>query len=304
MPDYSQGQLLTERQLHLIDTATRLEQEPEASEPYSYAARLWAQLSLPYKDPGQTPEWTRRNNSITLTITPGLVTRPDGTRERAYPYGVLPRYLMTWMTTEAVRTRSRHLELGASLTAFLARLGLNGSGATGRRVMDQLHRLAVAGMNIEDLRTREDRWGVAGANFNVASRYELWFSRRQTEQPDRMLGSTITLSEDFYRSVMEAPVPLRPEVLRILAGSPMRLDLYTWLVYRLRYLAKPTTVTWGQLAGQFGSDYKLQRQFKAAFTRNLREVQVIYPQARFAIMGAGLRLQPSPAHIPSRESSS
>jgi hypothetical protein len=293
--------LISSRQLQLLNVGSALELSPDGSASLNYSARLWAQLSLPYRDPGNVPEWIRRNNSITLSITPGMATARDGSRRPVYPFGVIPRYLMTWMTTEAVRTQSRHLHLGRSLATFLRGLGMNSSGASSSRVLDQLHRLAVANMNIEDLRERSDRWGLAGANFNVASRYELWFSKDTTKAPDDILGSTITLSEDFYRSVLEAPVPLRPEALRALSGSPMRLDLYAWLVYRLKYLERPTTVSWAQLAGQFGADYKVRRQFKAAFEKNLREVLVLYPQAKTLVLGSGLRLMPSPAHIPDRK---
>ncbi|NWL26682.1 hypothetical protein DM794_06345 [Paenarthrobacter ureafaciens] len=293
--------LISDRELRLLNVGAGLELSPDGSEPLSYSARLWAQLSLPYRDPGPVPEWVRRNNSITLSISPGMTTAKDGSRRPAYPFGVIPRYLMTWMTTEAVRTGSRQLHLGPSLSKFLRSLGMNSSGASSARALDQLHRLAVANMNIEDLRTSGDRWGIAGANFNVASRYELWFSKDPAKAPSDILGSTITLSEDFYRSVLEAPVPLRPEALRALSGSPMRLDLYAWLVYRLKYLERPTTVSWGQLAGQFGADYKVKRQFKAAFEKNLREVLVLYPQAKTLVTETGIRLLPSAEHIPDRK---
>lgn len=295
-----QSSLLTDRQLLLLDTAVDLELGEGVNDPLNYAARLWAQLSLPYRDPGDAPEWVRRNGSITLRISPGMITARDGSRTRAYPYGVIPRYLMTWMTTEAVRTRSRTLHLGDSLSQFLGKLGMNASGASGRRMVDQLRRLTVSTMNIEDLRNENERWSVSGANFNVASKYDLWFSKDDFQGQQPLLGSTITLSEDFYQSVVEAPVPLRPEVLRALAGSPMRLDMYTWLVYRLFSLRRPSTVSWNQLANQFGSDYAVQRQFKAAFEKNLREVRILYPQANLAVMKSGLRLMPSAQHIQSK----
>lgn len=297
LPLAGQQSLLTDRQLLLLDTAVDLETGERTTDSLNYAARLWAQLSLPYRDPGDTPEWVRRNGSITLRIAPGMVTSQDGTRKRAYPFGVIPRYLMTWMTTEAVRTRSRTLDLGDSLSHFLGKLGMNASGASGRRMMEQLRRLTVSTMNIEDLRSEKDRWAVSGANFNVTSRYDLWFSRQDTLGQQPLLGSTITLSEDFYQSVIEAPVPLRPEALRALSGSPMRLDLYTWLIYRLFNLQRPSTVSWSQLANQFGSDYAVQRQFKAAFEKNLREVRILYPQANLTVMNSGLRLMPSAPHI-------
>ena len=93
-----------------------------------YAARLWAQLSLPYKDPGDTSLWIRRNGSLTLRVNPGM-TGPKGAEISGYPYGVLPRYILTWMSTEAVRTQSPVLQLGSNLSDFMDRLGLSPTGA-------------------------------------------------------------------------------------------------------------------------------------------------------------------------------
>lgn len=40
------------------------------------------------------------------------------------PYGTVPRLLLAWMTTEAVKTQSRELELGDSLSGFMRELDL------------------------------------------------------------------------------------------------------------------------------------------------------------------------------------
>ena len=195
------------------------------------------------------------------------------------------------MATEAVRTRSRHLELG-SLNSFLANLGMNSSGASGRRALEQVRRLLVASINIEDLRTHaEGRWTLAGANFHIVASYQLDFG------PDELNHAGITLSEAFFDAIVQGPVPLRPEALSALAGSPMRLDLYAWLVHRLYALRSPSTASWGQLQAQFGADYAQRRQFKAAFLRCLREVQAVYPTAKVFPIDSGLRLMPSAPHI-------
>ena len=40
------------------------------------------------------------------------------------PYGNLPRLLMAWVSTEAVRTQSRELVMGRSLSEFMRTLGV------------------------------------------------------------------------------------------------------------------------------------------------------------------------------------
>lgn len=285
----AQNALIPERQMRMLALASEVEMNRDAGFNGHYASRIMAQLSLPYRDPGDIPEWSRRNNALTLTITPGTINTRHG-RQKAYPYGVIPRYLLTWMTTEAVRTQSRQLQMGSSLSSFLATLGMNSSGASGKRVLDQLNRLAVASLNVEDIREKGNRWNIQGANFHIASRYDLWFSAEQPQNQEQLLDSTITLSEDFYRDAITAPVKLRPEVLRALSGSSMRLDLYTWLTYRLRRLQRPSTITWAQLAEQFGSEYAHRRQFKAKLLQHLRAVQIFFPENAFKVLPGGIRL--------------
>lgn len=283
-----QTPLISARQLRLVQAGADIEASPGQ---LAFSTRIWAQLSLPYRNPGDVPRWTRQNNAIRMTLTPG----PAG-----YPYGVLPRYLLTWMTTEAVRTGARELDAGPSLAGFLKGLGLDGSGATARRVTDQLHRLATASINIEDIRDNGESWSISGANFHVASRYSFTFSKDRSDQQDER---GVVLSEELFNSILASPVPLRAEALRALSGSPMRLDLYTWLAYRMSTLRRPTTVSWGQLGAQFGAEYAKRRQFKAAFLRNLEQVRIIYPQARISVLEAGLRLTPSATHVVRQASS-
>ena len=229
--------LISDRQLRLVEAGEQIELNPGE---ISFSARLWAQLSLPYRDPGDLPRGSRQNGSITVTVTPG----PAG-----YAFGVVARYLLIWMSTEAVRTQDRHLNPGQSLNAFLRALGMNTSGASARRVADQLHRLATCSITVEDTRVTEQTRRVSGANIHVASRYELVFPRAAEAQATT---ASIVLSEDYFADVIAAPVPVYTAALKALSGSPLRMDLYVWLAYRMATLRGPVTITWGQLAGQFG----------------------------------------------------
>src|SRR5271157_3167291 len=84
-----------------------------------YMARALVQATLPHKATHDN-EFTRENGLFSLTI---LAPRKFG-----LPYGSIPRLLLSWMTTEAVYTRSPVLELGPTLSAFMAELGLARQG--------------------------------------------------------------------------------------------------------------------------------------------------------------------------------
>ena len=109
--------------------------------------------------------------------------------------------------------------------------------------------------------------------------------------------SSVTLSERFYNSIVASPVPVDLRALRALRGSPLRLDIYTWLTYRMSYLRRQTIVPWEALAAQFGGDYAHVRQFKANFLKQLAAVRLVYPLADLQPTPAGLVLRASPPHV-------
>ena len=74
-------------------------------------ARLMALCSLPRTNPGNRLQYKRVNG-------PYKAGHDCGGRQQS-PYGNLPRLLMAWVCTEAVRTQSRELVLGRSLSEFM-----------------------------------------------------------------------------------------------------------------------------------------------------------------------------------------
>ena len=73
---------------HLV---TARESEPEIG----FMARLMALCSLPRTNPGRRKEYVRCNGPYTLVMSAGGLNK--------LPYGNLPRLLLAWVTTEAVR---------------------------------------------------------------------------------------------------------------------------------------------------------------------------------------------------------
>ena len=98
-------------------------------------ARLLVQTTLPHSRQ-RTKTFVRTNGSLRVSITAHPLLE--------LPYGRYPRLLMAWVTTEAVRTREPVLQLGPSLSSFMAQLGLlPRGGRTGPigRLRDQMQRL-------------------------------------------------------------------------------------------------------------------------------------------------------------------
>lgn len=165
------------------------------------------------------------------------------------------------MATEAVRLNDRELSLGTSLAAFMREIGFEQTGgARVQRLQDQIQRLAKCSMTVDDVRPNS----LVGENFQFADSWALWWSPK--DGPNEMLWpSTITLSEKYFQSIKSAPIPIDRRALgalRVHGGGGLPIDMYTWLAHRMSYLRSSTLVPWNLLMVQFGSQYKLERNFK------------------------------------------
>jgi hypothetical protein len=255
-----------------------------------FMARALTLASLPHSKAEGT-EFKRRNGNFTLSIM--------APSDVGLPYGTVPRLLLAWLTTEAVRTKSRELVLGDSLSGFMRQLDLvptGGRWGSITRLKDQTTRLFASSFTA--VYADKDHFAMRG--HHIVDQADLWWSPKDPGQGS-LWQSTVTLGETFYREVIERPVPVDIRALRALKRSPMALDIYCWLTYRASYLQKPTTVPWEALQGQFGADYPRTgqglRDFRKGFINALKKVQTVYDDAKAAPNQSGLLLSPSRPHV-------
>ncbi len=272
----------------LINQALAIEDD-EAREvgALGFMARAMVQATLPHRAVTGN-EFERRNGNFTLTL--------QAPSKIGLPYGSMPRLLLAWVTTEAVKTKSRELELGDSMSAFMAELGLTPTGGVNgsiTRLKNQTRRLFSATVTA----SYEDDKQIADMGYRLADKSVLWWHLKDPEQAG-LWKSTVTLSEHFFNEVIDRPVPIDMRAIKALKQSPMALDIYTWLTYRMSYLKSPAVVSWASLALQFGSNYAQLRQFKAAFLDELKKVVLVYGQVQVEATELGLTIKPSLTHIP------
>lgn len=297
------------RQLEFLEAAQRLETvEPLDRDEVGFSARLWAQLSLPYQDPGALPKWQRRNGNTTLTMYPAELRDTDNEEYSAYPFGLIPRYLLVWMVTEAVRTGSRKLFLGENLSQFMKKLGLSSTGGkTGsiRQVNEQMRRLFGSTLKVTEHTVSNGVVRERGANMNIASEWDLFFSRRDSDETP-LFESSITLSEEFYKSLEASSIPIdlgAVNALRKNRAGPMALDIYVWLCARLPRVSggRPSHIPWEVLAKQFGSDTSRLIDFRRKFLKRLKAVEFVYPEARIEADSKEIVLFRSPPSVPMKD---
>ena len=239
------------------DQVNQLVSASEADPDMGFMERLMALCSLPRTNQGDRLQYVRRNGPYTLVMT--------ATGLHKLPYGTMPRLLLAWVCTEAVRTQSRELYLGDSFAAFMRKLEIfNDGGAVRSRLQNQMRRLFDAHVQL----VYKDELG-----------------------------------ERFFHEVVTHPVPLDLNILKKLKRSPLGIDLYLWLVYRTFGLTHPKRLTWAQLYRQFGvdpakaNDAHTVDYFRTDCLRELTKLKTAWPDLNCrTVKGARRRLALAAAH--------
>ncbi|MGH7744189.1 MAG: replication protein RepA [Candidatus Dormibacteria bacterium] len=287
---------LTRAERKLLDSSALILGTAADAQDAAYVARELVQASLPHSNPGNIPLWTRRNGDVALAIQPGMNIRTGKTY--GYPYGTIPRLLLFWITTEAVRVGDRRLELGHSLNGFMAELGLNpdtGGGKRGdaKRLRDQMERLFRSRFSLERyVLADEEQLSKGWIDMQVAQKGQLWWSEKQPDQ-GALWGSWIELGEDFYRAITAAPVPVDMRALRALKRSPLALDLYAWLTYeafRAQHRRQSRFETWTQLHGHMGGEYADVDNFRKKLKGALKKILAVYPGLKLGKRPGGIEV--------------
>ena len=235
-----------------FDQVEQLVRASEAIPDTGFMARLMMLCSLPRTTPGRQLQYKRVNGPYTLTMT--------AVGQTGLPFGNLSRLLLAWVCTEAVRTQSRELFLGPSLSGFMRRLGM----------------APIGGGN------RADR---------TPGEQGLWDSK-------------IELGEKFFHEIIRHPVPLDMNILKALKRSSLGIDFYLWLTYRTFTLKRPLRLSWARLYRQFGvdpakaGDKRTAGNFRKDCLRELKKIQIAWPELNYAAAHGALVLWPSKPAVP------
>jgi hypothetical protein len=264
-------------------------------------------MSLPVRKPADDKaSIIRQDGQYTLAITPRpVLQRVDGQQRMAVlgvPYGSLPRLVLIHIMTEAVRTRSRHIVLGTSFTDWMRRMGFRsisyGPRGSATLIREQLDRLLACEWMI--------RWdsdvGAGNREFAVKE-VKLTNDYAGRDEKRGAFSREIILTEGFFDHLRDHAVPLDENAIRQLRDSATALDLYTWLAYRLPRISKarPSLLSWSQLAVHFGNDGNNIRKFRQTIRDAWeRHVSAVYPEARAEFDTAAIRLYASPAPLQRR----
>lgn len=283
--------------MRVIQAAINIKQEEFGH--ISYQHSVLCQISMPYKNPGDdVTTWERNQGNVSLLIRAGDIFNPqtEEWKPAGLPFGPKPRLIMAYLNSEAIRTKSREIEVQGSLTAFIKRIGIDTNGRNIHIVRNQLARLS--GSDIKMGGHFGDRYRQTQGH--IISEFDLWFPKHENQKV--FWKTSISLSHEYFESLSEHAVPLDERAIGALAHSALALDIYCWLAQRLHRVHKKEAafIAWKNLKDQFGPDYRRMCKFKEKFRQALSQVFNIYPDAKFYIDGKGMTLFNSLPPVPKK----
>jgi hypothetical protein len=281
----------TPLQRRLIDAAVEIEDcTPDTVE---FLHAVLCQVGLPRRAMKERI-FERNNGRASIRVEAGALYKGGKWIEQPLPCGAKPRLALIHVSSEAVRTKNRTVEVGESIAEFLRLLDLPTNGPAYGEMKRQMERLAACNMMLGMSAPSRD----VTVSAKPIERFEAWLQYDGRQRS--MWPGVLDLSQPFFKTLISHAVPLDPRAIHALKKSALALDVYTWLAHRLCRVRKAEGVklSWGNLRQQFGQEYACSKDFKKKFKAALLKVRTVYPDARIGEEIGGLRLYSSPAPIP------
>jgi hypothetical protein len=278
----------------VINAAVEIAQDPPENIDFLHA--VLCQVGMPRKKT-EGRIFERQNGTTSMVLEAGRIWRQGKWVEQPLPYGTKPRLVMVHISGEAVRRKSREIEIGSNMREFLIRLGIDTSGGSkGGYTMFKKQMEALAACRLSLGASLNDR--DITINTQPIRRFEAWLNHDSHQQT--IWPGVLELSEDFYSTLTEHAVPLDHRALAAIKHSALALDIYTWFAHRLCRIGKPEGIhiSWANLKSQFGQEYGNPKDFKREFRQALIQVRSVYPDARLDSFPGGLVLLPSKPPVP------
>lgn len=204
------------------------------------------------------------------------------------------RLIPIFLATLAIRQQSPQITFD-SAAEMLDTFGMQQGGSQYRRLVGSFQRIFGATIFFGTNTQGEQAAVFHRARFNFMTEARIWYSR----DPEAKLlpgecQNMIILTDEFYREILNHPIPTDLEAARVLSSSPAALDLFMWLSYRC-FTAKgrervPLFGDFG-LVSQLGSvEYARPRKFREKLESWLNLVRAMWPECPASVDANGMGL--------------
>ncbi|MCD8459812.1 replication protein (plasmid) [Xylella taiwanensis] len=293
---------MTTRESSLVKTAAEIAMERPDDDDRAYMHSIMCQVGLP-RSKVEGSSFERVSGAAALLVEAGKLW--DGKRfvQQAIPYGPMPRLILAWMNTYAVRFNTPVIPIGDSASEFLRMLGKGSNG--GRNGAYTTFRKQVQALSACRMTLGFNANGRAHTyEGKPIKHFDAWLSNKEEQRP--LWPGTVSFSDDYYQTLKLHAVPLDLRAYMELKGSALAMDIYIWAAQRLhRIEGRPLVLYWSNLRDQFGQEYtgpEADKNFKKKFLPALRAVLAVYPEARIKQVKGGIMLIASPPPIPFKPS--
>lgn len=288
----------TKTENKIIEKGATISMEPPSGQDMTFLHSIMCQVGLP-RAKVDGLEFERICGNAGLHIRAGKLWDGRQFVQQPLPYGPMPRLVMGYLNTYALRHNTPVIEVGHSAVDFLKRLGKtpsggkNGNYTTFRR---QIQALSACTMTL-GFTQGEKSFTYDGKPIN---KFEAWVSNG--DEQGTLWPGVITFSHEYFSTLCNHAVPLDVRALGALEGSALAMDIYAMLAERLHRIAgRPLMLHWRNLRDQFGQEYQgkdADKNFKKGFLPALQKALAVYPEAQVKQVSGGILMLPSPPPIP------
>ncbi|CAM2909180.1 pirin [Komagataeibacter xylinus] len=271
----------SKHQRNLIEAAFQILSEENEKLGFTYSG--FALTCLPHKPPSETV-WKKDGHNLTLLIQSGV--ERDGSHV-GVPYGSYARFILLFLQSEAIRKKTREIELGKSMRDWMSNMGLSIGGKTYKNVNAQAKKISSCSLTFYSGFNNKELMKKGGFVDGAIAMVD------ESQDQSTLWQDTVILNKEFYESLSHHPVPLSETALRAIGARSLAIDVYIWLAYRLHCIKGDVEVSWPSLHAQFGSGYSRLRDFRAGFIESLELATAVYPDAKVAVGETGVTLSPS-----------
>lgn len=205
------------------------------------------------------------------------------------PYGTYPRLILAYLITQAVRTQSPIIYLGKGFKNFINLIGLEKGGHQFKNVKKQLERVLSSSFSW----TYETEEMQSRTNIQVSHQAHLWWKPLEHSNVFSVWESYIELNHHFFNEIIRHAVPLDFRILSVLKNSPLGLDLYMFISWRVFNLHKPVFISWESLQQQLGGQYADVKVFARDCRTHINHIQALRPGLNINFVKGRLCLKPS-----------
>lgn len=284
---------LTRSDLKAIEASVNILQNEPTGGDLVFMHSVMCKVGLP-RSSVDGLEFERINGNAGINIRAGKLWDGKKFVQQPLPFGSIPRLVLAYLNTLALRQKSPVIDVGSSARDFLKKLGKDSSGGVNGSLTSLRKQMAaLAACNITIGLTTDD--SAITYDGKPIQKFEAFLLDQEEKTP--LWPRHITFSHEYYETLKKHAVPLDIRAVKALSSSALAVDLYVMLADRLhRVYGRPVTLYWRNLLDQFGHEYAGkhgEKNFKKAFLVAFKKVELVYPGANVKVVTGGILMSHS-----------